>query len=72
MTKEARISKFKPAKQDLFELKVIEVPVSRVKRQTMLQHQRGQPYIVGRNRRSLRPELTEHGGVVMSGLVVGK
>ncbi len=46
--------------------------VSRVQRQVVLQDQRGQPHIVRRNRRALLPELSEDGGVVVSGLVVGK
>ena len=51
---------------------MIEVLVSCVQRQIVLQDQRGQPHIVRRNRRALLPELAEHGGVVVSGLVVGK
>jgi hypothetical protein len=51
---------------------MIEVLVSRVQRQVVLQNQRGQPHVVRRNRRALLPELAEHGGVVVSGLVVGK
>ena len=46
--------------------------VSRVKRKIMLQDQRRQPHIVRRNWRALLPELAENGGIVVSGLVVGK
>ena len=51
---------------------MIEVLVSCVQRQIVLQDQRGQPHIVRRNRRALLPELAEHAGVVVRGLVVGK
>ena len=51
---------------------MIEVFVSRVQRKIVLQDQRGQPHIVRRNWRALLPELAEHGGIVVSRLIVGK
>ncbi len=51
---------------------MIEVFVSRVQRKIVLQDQRRQPHIVRRNRRALLPELAEHGGVVVSRLVIGE
>src|SRR5450759_723471 len=52
--------------------KVIEVLVSSVQRQIVLQHQRRQPHVVGRNRRALFAELAEQRRVMMRRLVVGK
>ena len=52
--------------------KVIEVLVPRMQHQVVLQDERGQPHVVGRNRCALFAKLAEHGCVVMRGLVVGK
>ena len=49
---------------------VIEVLVARVQGQIVLQDQSGQPHVVGRDRRALFAELTEHGRVVMRRLIV--
>lgn len=51
---------------------VIEVLVSRMQRQIVLQHQRRQPHVVGGNRGALFPELTKKSRVVMGRLVVGE
>jgi hypothetical protein len=51
---------------------MIEVLVSCVQRQIVLQDQGGQPHIVRRHRGALIPELAEHRCVVVRGLVVGK
>lgn len=39
---------------------VIEVLVACVQNQVVLQHERGDPHVVGRNRRSLFPKLAEN------------
>ncbi len=46
--------------------------VSRVLGKVVLQYKSRQPHIVRRNRCPLFSELTEHGSVVVSRLVVGK
>ena len=51
---------------------MVEVFVPGVQRKIVLQDQRRQPHIVRGNWRTLLPELAEYGGVVVSGLVVGK
>src|SRR5204862_4970044 len=51
---------------------VIEVPVSRVQGDVVLQDESRQPHIVRRNRCPLLTELTEDRRIVVSGLVVGE
>ena len=51
---------------------MIEMFVASVQRQIVLQHQRGEPDIVRRNRCALFPELMKDGGVMVGRLIVGK
>lgn len=51
---------------------VIEVLGSCVQGKVVLQHERGQPHIVRRNRRALFAKLAEDRRVVVSSLVVGE
>lgn len=51
---------------------VIEVLVSCVQREVVLQHKSGEPHIVRWNGRTLFAELAENGRVVVSRLVVGE
>ena len=49
---------------------VIEVLVACVQNEVVVQHERGDPHVVGRNRRSLLPKLAEDRRVVVGRLVV--
>ena len=49
---------------------MVEVRVARAKNETMLQHQRGDPHVIRRNRRALLAQLTIHRRVVVGGLLV--
>ena len=51
---------------------MIEVLVACVKREVVLQNERGEPHIVGGDRCALFPELMKHGRVMVGGLIVGK
>ena len=50
----------------------IEVLVSVVENQIVLQDDRCKPHVVRRNGRALLSQLAKHSGVVMRGLVIGK
>jgi len=64
------MSKSRSNTNDLREL--IEVLVSCVQRQIVLQYKRRQPHVVGGNRGALFPELAENRRVMMGRLVVGE
>ncbi len=51
---------------------MLEVLVTCVQGQIMLQDECGQPHVIRRNGRSLRAKLAEDGGIVMGGLVVSE
>lgn len=51
---------------------MIEVRVSRVQCQGVLQDEGGEPHVVCRNRRALLPELAEHRGVMVGRVIVGE
>src|SRR5687767_12776436 len=51
---------------------MIEVFVSIMQNQSVLQDERGQPHVIGRNGCSLLPELSEDRRVVVSRLIVWK
>ena len=58
---------------DAHELReVIKVPVSCVQNKIVLENNRCQPHIVGRDRGSLFSELPEQRAIVMRGLLIGK
>jgi hypothetical protein len=50
----------------------IEVTVTGVERQIMLERQRPDPNVVGWNRRGLCPQLLKQASIVVSGLFVGE
>jgi hypothetical protein len=51
---------------------VVEVPVAGVQHEVVLQSQRRQPHVVGRNGGALPAKLLEHRGIVVGRLVVGE
>src|SRR6185437_10493536 len=52
--------------------KVVEVLVSRMQYEIVLQDQSGQPHVVCWNRRALLPKLAKNRGVVMGRLFIGE